>query len=284
MCTTLTLLTPPGHIQQRAAIRGFTEAEQREIKRQRRLVKNREYAQNSRIKKKQYVEELKQENEILKDQVRKLTEENEKLRSQLQSDRSSGSQFVSPSPPWSPEESSPSSVDGWSSPSNYSSSGEDNLFEADMLTSGTSISFDDLPPFASDTKNSVPFSASFATSFCLFVFMFSFGLFTLPGLFSTTPLDIPSHQPLHSQPIPLPNYGYRTGRSLLWQAPLGADNPSRVDTDTYSSELNESFYPLSIEDVMAEESLFRPSGFAYQKNFTAGHTITTSQPICVAVF
>ena len=45
--------------------RPLTQVEQREVKRQRRQLKNREYAQNSRSKKKQMLEKCQEENEIL---------------------------------------------------------------------------------------------------------------------------------------------------------------------------------------------------------------------------
>lgn len=269
------------HIQQRAVIRSFTEAEQREIKRQRRLVKNREYAQTSRIKKKQYVEELKQENEVLKEQVRKLQQENDQLRTQLaSSDRATGP-FVasSPSPPWSPvvsSEESSSQQDSWSSPSNYSSSGEDNLFDSDILASGTSITFDDMP--YADSKSNMPFSASFATSFCLFVFMFSFGLFTLPGLFSTPVVENSQSLP-SSQPLPLPDYGYHTGRSLLGALDINCEAGTCRSTEN-NSILSNDWVPtsglLTIDDVLAEESLLTKPVVIFTQNNTLGR--------CEAVF
>jgi len=63
-----------------SAIRSLTSAEQREIKRQRRLIKNREYAQTSRVKKKQFIEELRIENKLLKDRIKMLEQENHFLR------------------------------------------------------------------------------------------------------------------------------------------------------------------------------------------------------------
>eukprot|EP01120_Amphizonella_sp_Union-15-10_P011234 TRINITY_DN4711_c0_g1_i1.p1 TRINITY_DN4711_c0_g1~~TRINITY_DN4711_c0_g1_i1.p1 ORF type:complete len:398 (-),score=71.06 TRINITY_DN4711_c0_g1_i1:160-1353(-) len=83
-------------------IRSLTTAELREIKRQRRLVKNREYAQASRVKKKAHVAELRQhaeglvtENqrlreklEVLGHRVRELEEENLSLKSRIFGSRS----------------------------------------------------------------------------------------------------------------------------------------------------------------------------------------------------
>eukprot|EP01127_Copromyxa_protea_P005966 TRINITY_DN15789_c0_g1_i1.p1 TRINITY_DN15789_c0_g1~~TRINITY_DN15789_c0_g1_i1.p1 ORF type:complete len:395 (-),score=81.75 TRINITY_DN15789_c0_g1_i1:58-1242(-) len=272
------------HIQQRAAIRNFTEVEQREIKRQRRLVKNREYAQTSRIKKKQYVEELKQENEILKERVRVLTQENEQLRSQFQSSPNqqrlspNATTFVSQSPPWSPESSPATS--GWSSPSNsnYSDSGEDNaFFETDILNTGSSISFEDIS-FSGDSKSSIPFSSAYATSFCLFVFLFSFGLFTIPGLFSATPIIASPNGPIPSQSIPLPAYGYRTGRSLLSDPLLERDyDPQATDpnTTTYMG----STTLLTMDDVIAEEVSFVSHG-SLSTNYTIGKSVAVQQLQC----
>jgi len=65
-----------------AKTRKFTSAEEKEIRRQRRLVKNRESAQNSRLKKKTLLEELERKVEILEEDKRKMTSEILKLRAE----------------------------------------------------------------------------------------------------------------------------------------------------------------------------------------------------------
>jgi hypothetical protein len=57
------------HIRSLNACHFFSEAELREMKRQRRRVKNREDARISRIRKKQYVRELEDENQALRDRL-----------------------------------------------------------------------------------------------------------------------------------------------------------------------------------------------------------------------
>lgn len=71
-------------------IRSFSPAEEKELKRIRRLIKNREYAQSSRNKRKSYMDDIEQEVNDLKkdtkalgDKVNHLEEENNALRSQL---------------------------------------------------------------------------------------------------------------------------------------------------------------------------------------------------------
>lgn len=78
------------YIQTLHSHRNVSSAEEKEIKRVRRLIKNREYAQSSRNKKKEYVDiieqevdELKKETVDLTEKVDSLEEENSTLRSQL---------------------------------------------------------------------------------------------------------------------------------------------------------------------------------------------------------
>jgi len=68
----------------------LTEAEKEEVRRQRRLIKNREYAQSSRKKKReeksdqtQFVLQLRADNEMLRNKVRDLEGENRRLRAAL---------------------------------------------------------------------------------------------------------------------------------------------------------------------------------------------------------
>jgi len=68
----------------------LTIAEEKELKRQRRLIKNREYASQSRNRKKAFVDDLQkkfegvqEENDALKNQVRALSEENQVLKRKI---------------------------------------------------------------------------------------------------------------------------------------------------------------------------------------------------------
>jgi uncharacterized coiled-coil DUF342 family protein len=78
-------------VKQVTATRPLTAAEEREVKRQKRLIKNRESAQASRQRKKEYVDELeaeitslKNQNSILTQQVHSLVTENMSLKNELQ--------------------------------------------------------------------------------------------------------------------------------------------------------------------------------------------------------
>jgi len=77
-------------VEQITTVRPLTYAEEKELKRQRRLIKNRESAQASRQRKKSYIDELeaeisklKQENSFLTSQVNNLSTENRTLREEL---------------------------------------------------------------------------------------------------------------------------------------------------------------------------------------------------------
>jgi len=70
------------YFKQLGRTRKFNSAEEKEIRRQRRLVKNRESAQNSRQKKKSLMEELERKIEILEEDKRKMSSEMTKLRTE----------------------------------------------------------------------------------------------------------------------------------------------------------------------------------------------------------
>jgi len=79
------------HLSRVSSVRAFTAAEEREIKRQRRLIKNRESAQHSRERKKAYVDELEAQVEKLKgtngalnSAVSRLATENRQLSDEIQ--------------------------------------------------------------------------------------------------------------------------------------------------------------------------------------------------------
>jgi len=78
--------------------RKLTSVELKEIKRQRRLVKNREYAQQSRVKKKIHVQDLEKQVNVLSDENKKLQEENYALQSRInileEQLRNTGSQYI----------------------------------------------------------------------------------------------------------------------------------------------------------------------------------------------
>jgi hypothetical protein len=78
------------YVRQLTAQRELTPEERKEFKRQRRLIKNRESAQASRIRKKKYIETLEAqvttlatENTNLKERITSLTSENAKLKEEV---------------------------------------------------------------------------------------------------------------------------------------------------------------------------------------------------------
>lgn len=118
--------------------------------------------------------------------------------------------------------------------------------------------------------------------------MFSFGLFTLPGLFSAPAITNSNNlQAIPSQPLPLPNYGYRTGRSLLWNFLDACDSDSCLEGDMNSS-LSSDFVPVStlltIDDVLEEESNIFHSLSVSNTNHTFASKHIFVQPICEDVF
>jgi len=193
-----------------SCLRPLTQSELKEVKRQMRLVKNREYAQSSRIKKKQQVEELQEENALLKERVQQLEDENRELKSLLNPNSST---MLNPFPTF--QDFSISSCLFESEPS--SSDDMCPLFSSDSppLSLSSPLSCD--LPYSPDFKNSLRLSGSFAsTTFCMFLIMLSFGVFfsAIPGTFSTFPMAN-----FNQQVIPFSvgdqSYFYRTSRVLL---------------------------------------------------------------------
>jgi len=179
-------------------IRTLNSPEMKEVKRQIRLVKNREYAQSSRIKKKQHVEELEDENNALRERVQELEEENRKLKLILNPEYASHEIGTSPSFfTYSHPDLSPFSESIFDSDemdqflSSESSAHEYNEFPV-------KISFPELPSINS-LSSSLSFSGSFTNTISLFMILFSFGLFlsSVPGILP--PLTTTHQFPLFSQ-------------------------------------------------------------------------------------
>jgi hypothetical protein len=189
-------------------MRPFTLAEEEEIKRQRKLIKNREYAQTSRIKKRETLSSLQvqltavnTENQILKSHITNLTQqvqylqiENHQLRMMFSSYPPSYSQTTTttvsnPSsqslPPLAPPSLS-TSPDGsfiYSEvyPSSPSLSTDDNellgVITSDSDDTSLPMEFPNtVDPFSFDSgKNWV--TDNYTAGLCLLVILFSFGLF-----------------------------------------------------------------------------------------------------------
>jgi hypothetical protein len=166
-------------VEKLTSLRPLSPAELKEVKRQMRLVKNREYAQSSRIKKKLHTEELQEENAVLKDRVQQLEEENRQLKEML------NPTYSAPNPP------SKAFVQDFSIYSNF-------LFESEpsssddmspLFSSDSPLSTDSTD-FKYDFKTSLSSSGSFATTFCMFMIVLSFGIFfsSFPGALPNFPL------------------------------------------------------------------------------------------------
>eukprot|EP01126_Amoeba_proteus_P064430 TRINITY_DN9022_c0_g1_i3.p1 TRINITY_DN9022_c0_g1~~TRINITY_DN9022_c0_g1_i3.p1 ORF type:complete len:278 (-),score=28.02 TRINITY_DN9022_c0_g1_i3:12-845(-) len=239
------------HIKAKTDIRPLTDAEHKEVKRQRRLVKNREYAQTSRTKKKQFVEDLKQENDLLKVQLKQLSQENDQLKAKLKSleDERSSPRLEVTEPEPSPSSSSlstpspfkgtdtiPSIISHWVSSSCYEF----------LDDSEFGLPFDN---FDTSEKVGLPSVSPYGTV-CFLVLLFSFGLFSFPGLFS-----------FHNELEPFGGYSsetnFRTGRSLLFTIERRTSHPvDTVSLDQADFSLGSATYePLTIEDVIQDEIL-----------------------------
>lgn len=134
-----------------------------------RLVKNREYAQSSRIKKKQHVEELEDENQALRDKVQRLEEENRKLKMMMDP---AYSKFDSNMDMQISHQQAPSfPCPEFPVPSYCFDSGD----MGQLLSQNCDIS--DIPFEPPEFKNPLSFSGSFSSTFCFFMVVLSFGIF-----------------------------------------------------------------------------------------------------------
>jgi hypothetical protein len=188
-------------------MRPFTLAEEEEIKRQRKLIKNREYAQTSRIKKRETLSSLQvqltavnTENQILKSHITNLTQQVQYLQIENHQLRMMFSSYSVAPPGLSPETVStqaqsltplaPPAVS--SSPSYsevYPSSPSLSTEENDLLGVISTSDSDDtcLPMEAPFPNQSDPFGEidsgtnwvtdNYTAGLCLLVILFSFGLF-----------------------------------------------------------------------------------------------------------
>jgi len=269
---TMTSKELEAQIKRLTALRSLTSAEQREIKRQRRLIKNREYAQTSRVKKKQFVEELRIENKILRDRIQALEQENYILRfggsapqnaqfpqqSHSQFDQLSSAPFVQhqqgmmpPNQSHSPTGyfvSSPSSPDSTSPsrslPNSTEHSSEDVFSYEDSEIDHLFFPQDTSSHQTPSTSNS--FVPSFVGSLCLMVILFAFGMF-VPTFLKEAPIA------LAESPVTFEEF--RTSRTLMFVETsnlAGKLIPDQTDSLTNQT----SYRPLSLDHVLADENLF----------------------------
>lgn len=275
---TMTSKELEAQIKQLTAVRNLTTAEQREIKRQRRLIKNREYAQTSRVKKKQFVEELRQENKILKDRIKSLEEENHFLRfggsaphlgpantrNQATVAQSEGLLQHQPLPE---SGSIPhnfffsfSQADSESpSPSTEPSSSSDDVFyeseDVEQLFFPSTMEQQYQHPSPMEHYHHVPASNGFAPSFvgslCLMVVLFSFAIFIpnlLTGGFSSS--AVPSA-------LLGPQLDFRTSRSLMFASQPQTSQTSEAPPPNalnHSIRHNATSSRLTFEQVLADET------------------------------
>jgi hypothetical protein len=188
-------------------MRPFTLAEEEEIKRQRKLIKNREYAQTSRIKKRETLSSLQvqftavnTENQILKSHITNLTQQVQYLQIENHQLRMMFSSYTMAPPSYSPNTvSHPSQSLTPLAPPNLSTSPNGACTYSEVYPSSPSLSTEDnellgvitsdsddtsLPmefpgsgdPFSYDSgKNWV--TDNYTAGLCLLVILFSFGLF-----------------------------------------------------------------------------------------------------------
>lgn len=215
---------------------GLTSTEMKEVKRQRRLIKNREYAQTSRIRKKILVNtiktqlsEVETERNNLQTQVQNLTsrvkemedlnrmlvEENRQLRNQLQYSNPQQQQMVNHNHNHSPVAVSHSPLD---SPDCYTSSEESH--SQDISDTYLTFSDEQAPSSANLLDSKVESDWAFTnlnyTNFTyLFIILFSFGfLFSTSSIFAVPrPNDLPvANNVPYSTAMP---WRRTTGRTLL---------------------------------------------------------------------
>jgi len=247
-----------GRVNQLTSIRSLTSVELKEVKRQIRLVKNREYAQSSRIKKKQQVEELRDENLLLRERVQLLEEENRKLKIILEAGCSCHSGSSLPSSPSVEFPSSPSTSDfsDFSSDSSSSSSpGFQNFFESEdvQLFSSTDVDIPALPDF----KNTLSLSGSFTNTFCLFMIMLSFGVFfsSFTGFSDFRMMSNINNQLPFSLGLSGETSFHKSGRALLQHEhspPISTQTETGVGTSTnvrQSVRKEISYYEVLLDEM-----------------------------------
>lgn len=230
------------------AIRPLTAAEQREIKRQRRLIKNREYAQASRAKKKGNMSEinhrmqsLEDENEELKRQVallqarcNDLSNENNDLKAKL---------VVPVAPTLLPSNEEQIDIFERSSEDDSSSSFVNTLFSG--ITGF--INLEPKKSFSAATNNA---STALKAGVCLFMIFLSFGIFFQVGngMFGKLPFATTD------------NFGdefrFRTfgSRTLKESSDVPAADLELVNTSVLKS-MHVDHGPLTMDDVLMDEAV-----------------------------
>jgi hypothetical protein len=247
--------------------RPLTEKEHKESKKQRRLIKNREYAQISRNKKKteytqlsiqidhlnQYNSELIERVNQLETDNKRLKEENQKLIQTLYSSSySSSSHSQPPSDSYSSDE--PTNPTSSSSPSPP-------LYQSPPLTppsSEDSSSFDLFPEdtdglFSSDWSSSINYKYTFMAIFCCLLLSFlPLSSLDYPVMPKSTTMIIPStpspiqYDPVENRPS---SFGY--SRNLLKVNPN--DVYSFNSEPSVSGNVSSKGGFITIEDVLNDE-------------------------------
>ena len=231
------------------AIRPLTAAEQREIKRQRRLIKNREYAQASRAKKKGNMSEinyrlqsLEDENEELKRQVallqakcNDLSNENNDLKTKLSTQSTSTTAVVS----------NEEQIDIFAPSADDSSSSS---FVNTLFSSITGfINLEPKKSFSDATNNT---TTALKAGVCLFMIFLSFGILFQTGMFGKMAFA-PSENFVDD--FRFGTFGSRTLK--------GADDVPVVEGINFENALHPKGLshvdhgPLTMEDVLMDEAV-----------------------------
>jgi len=189
-------------VQRLANTRDLSEAELKEVKRQRRLIKNREYAQTSRQKKKVTMGHV-------KDQVSTLESENDDLKAELAKLKSRVTELE------------------------LENASLRVRLSKDLTSSedGSTDSVVDIAPRQKGgyfTKSNFSFRPAMAATSVLFVFLFAFGFLFNSPLFST--LSLPGARTVGHIP--------HTGRALFGLEQVPADDPMMGDSQQVLPTVN----------------------------------------------
>jgi len=220
--------------------RNLTKYEEKEIKRQRRLVKNREYAQEARKKKKEYVSNIESEVDTLKRENSELSSKVESLEKEVASLRNHIAELEKLSD--SGVTSSDESVD------HFQLQIDDHSYMYDPMIAQDNWSFN-----------------GFQTGMFMMVVLFSFGFLFTQNIFQVeTPIQSQSpFGPIPENTLP---------ETSPWKGPRKLSTTLHLSTETRSSCDEYSNQQMTMEDVLSNEEhhhLFKTCpNLNYQPNYS----------------